>query len=346
MTDVAPIRFGILGAANIARSFIRGVAGSATARVDAVASRDGEKGAAFATEMGVPRSHGSYEALLADPAIDAIYVPLPNDMHAEWVIRALQAGKHVLCEKPLAMTVEEARSMFAVAKACGVHLAEAYPYMSQPQTLRMAELIAEGAIGRVQMVTGAFSFSLVTPKGAPLGDPANIRLDPARGGGALLDAGTYAMSFVSLVLKERPTRVLALAKYSESDVDQTIAATLDFASGAMAQITCSFARAGYRHAVVIGEEGVIETSYSNHAPQPDGLSLRIRRTRAQIAPFETLAVDGGDGFRLEAESFVEMIRKGPAHWNGASEACSIDTVLALQAIAESGRSGGWVDLRA
>ncbi|MDE2575644.1 MAG: Gfo/Idh/MocA family oxidoreductase [Rhodospirillales bacterium] len=346
MPDFAPVRYGILGAANIARQFTRGLAGSSVATVDAVASRGGEKAAAFAAELGIPRSHASYEALLADPAIEAIYIPLPNTMHAEWAIRAADAGKHVLCEKPLAMGGAEARAMFAAASAAGVHLVEAYPYMSQPQTLRLRALLGEGALGRIQLVSAAFGFAIVTPDGAPTGDPTNIRLDPARGGGALLDAGTYAMSMVRIAAGERPTRVLATARWTQTKVDQTVAATLIFPSGAIGQLTCSLATSGHRHAVVIGERGVVETSFSNHAPPEGGLSLRVKRGIPGTIPFETEDVPAGDGFRAEGESFARMVRLGAAHWNGASAAESIDTALALEAIAASARSGDWVEIAA
>ena len=344
MTEFAPVRYGVLGAANIARSFTRGLAGSTVATVAAVASRGADKAAAFAAELGIPRAHASYEALLADPEIDAIYVPLPNDMNATWVVRAAAAGKHVLCEKPWAMTAEEAAAMFAAGRQHNVHVAEAYPYMSQPQTLRLREILAEGSLGRVQIVTAAFGFGIVSPDGDGLVDPANIRLDPARGGGALLDAGTYAMSFVRLAAGARPTRALATARYTKSGVDQTVAATLEFPNGVVGQVTCSMSTAFHRHAVVIGEKGVVETNYSNHAPASGNLSLRIKRGVPGTVPFETEEVAGGDGFRAEAESFARMIRLGKQHWNGATEAESIDTVMALHAIAESARSGGWVDL--
>ena len=149
----APVRFGILGAANIARQFTRGVAGSAVATVAAVASRGADKAAAFAAELAIPRHHASYEALLADPAIDAIYIPLPNDLHCDWAIRCAEAGKHVLCEKPLAMDAGQARVMYDAARSHGVHLVEAYPYMSQPQTLRVRALLAEGTVGQIQLIT-------------------------------------------------------------------------------------------------------------------------------------------------------------------------------------------------
>ena len=346
MTDVAPVRFGILGAANIARAFTRGLAGSPLAAVAAVASRDKARAGAFAAGLGIPRAHGSYEALLADPEIDAVYIPLPNDLHAAWAIRAAEAGKHVLCEKPLAVGGEEARAMFAAARARGVCLAEAYPYMSQPQTLRLRELLAEGAIGRVQTVTAAFGFALCTPEGLPLGDPANIRLDPARGGGALLDAGTYAMSLIRLAVGEGPARVHATARSTRSGVDLTVAATLEFPGGVIAQLSCSMATATHRHAVITGERGVIETSYSNHAPVDGTLSLRVRRGTPGTTPFETIELPGGDGFLAEAEAFARMVRLGPQHWNGATEAESVDTALALQAIAASARSGAWVEIGA
>jgi predicted dehydrogenase len=339
-----PLRYGILGAANIARAFIKGVADSPLARVVAVASRGAEKAAAFAAECGIPRALGSYEALLADAEVEAVYIPLPNDMHAEWAIRAAEAGKHVLCEKPLTLTGAEARAMFAAARAHGVCLAEAYPYMSQPQTLRLRALLAEGVVGRVEWVTAAMGFRIVTADGAPLVDPANIRLAPERGGGALLDAGTYAMSMVRLLVGERPARAWATARYTQSGVDQTVAATLTFPGGATAEMSCSLATASHRYAIVAGEAGAVRTDFSNHAPPAGVLTLDVKRGAAFQVPFETEQVPGGDGFRAEADSFARMVRLGAAHWNGASEAESIDTVLALQAIAASARRGGWVDV--
>ncbi len=177
------LRLGILSAANIARSFTLGCAGSDLVAISCVASRDEAKAAAFAAECGIPRHHGSYEALLADPGIEAVYIPLPNDMHATWAIRAAAAGKHVLCEKPLAVSTGEARAMFAAARKHGVHLVEAYPYMAQPQTERLRGLLLEGAIGRVQTIHAAFGFGILSPEGEPLVDAANIRLNPSRGGG-------------------------------------------------------------------------------------------------------------------------------------------------------------------
>ena len=345
MSDFVPIRYGILGAANIARLFTKGVAGSSLARVAAVASRGAEKARTFAGELGIPRAHDSYAALLADPDIDAIYIPLPNDLHAEWAMRAAAAGKHVLCEKPLCMSAQQAREMFAAARKHGVHLVEAYPYMSQRQTLRLRELLRAGAIGRVQMVTSSFGFGIVTPDGEPKVDPSNIRLIPERGGGALLDAGSYSMSLARLAVGERPTRVLATQRSTRTGVNQTVAAILEFPGGAIAQVSCSMSTAFHRHAIIIGDAGVIETSYSNHAPAGGGsLSLRIKRGVPNTVPFETEELPAGDGFRAEAESFARMLRLGAAEWNGASEAESIDTAISLDAIAASASAAMWVSI--
>lgn len=336
-----PVRFGVLGTANIARQFCAGLAGSDLAKVVAVASRDAAKAQSFAQACGVERSLPSYEALLADPEVEAVYIPLPNDMHAEWAIRACEAGKHVLCEKPLCMTAADARAMFAAASKAGVHMLEAYPYMSQPQTLQVREWIASGAIGKVQLVTTAFGFGLVTADGAPKADPNNIRLLPARGGGALRDAGSYSVSMARIAAGERPTRVQATQRMTQTGVDQTILATMEFPSGILAQIGCTIGAAFHRHAVIVGDEGVIETNYANHAAAGIAtLSLRIKRGVPGTIPFETVEVPAGDGFRAEAESFASLLRGGA--WNGASEAESIDTVLALEAIAASAPTGNWV----
>jgi D-xylose 1-dehydrogenase (NADP+, D-xylono-1,5-lactone-forming) len=182
MPESKTVRFGIMGAANIARKFAEGAALVEGVEVVALASRDAAKGRAFADEIGVERVHGSYEALLRDPGIDAVYIPLPNTLHAAWAVQAAEAGKHILCEKPLAITAAEARSMFAAARANDVRLVEAYPYRAQPQTLKVQELLAENAIGKLKTVYAAF--------GVTFTDLANIRLDPMRGGGALLDAGS------------------------------------------------------------------------------------------------------------------------------------------------------------
>ena len=244
MTESSPrrLRIGVLGAANIARLFVEGVRPSPKVAVTAVASRDVERARKFASATGIAHVHSTYAALLADPDIDAIYNPLPNSLHAEWSIRAANAGKHVLCEKPLATSASEVRAMFEAATRNGVYLAEAYPYRAQPQTLKLRELLKENAIGRLQLIQAAFGF--------PLSDASNIRLNPVLAGGSLMDAGCYPVSLVRTIAGERPNRVHAVARWSESGVDRTLVATIEFASGLLAQISCSFATARHRHAFV------------------------------------------------------------------------------------------------
>jgi len=341
MTSTEPVRYGILGAANIARMFTKGVAGSTLATVAAVASRDAAKAATFAKETGIPRHHASYEAILADPRIEAVYIPLPNDLHAEWAIKAAAAGKHVLCEKPIAVGEADARAMFDAARKHGVHLAEAYPYMSQPQTLRLRALLAGGEIGKVQTVSAAFGFGIVSPDGDPLVDPANIRLRPDRAGGALLDAGTYAVSLTRIAAGERPVRAFATARWTKAGVDQTVTALLEYPSGLVAQVSTSMSASFHRQALIVGSQGAVETGYSNHAPASGLLTLRVKRGVPNTIPFATEEMQGADGFRLEAESFARQIRTGSG-WNGASQVESLDIAAALAAIAESARKGGWI----
>lgn len=170
----------------------------------AVASRDLAKAEAFARECGIGRALGSYEALLADSDIDAIYNPLPNTLHAEWSIRAAEAGKHVLCEKPLATSAADARAMFATARRHRVHLVEGYPYFAQPRTLKLREQIAAGTIGKTKLISATF--------GVPFSDTGNIRLMHDLGRGALLDAGSYSLSLMRVIAGARPRRVNAAAQ--------------------------------------------------------------------------------------------------------------------------------------
>jgi xylose dehydrogenase (NAD/NADP) len=331
MADTSPLRIGVLGAAAIARAFIAGVAPSRTVKVTAVASRDLAKAERFAKDTGIARALGSYEALLADPAIDAVYNPLPNTLHAEWSIRAADAGKHVLCEKPLAMNEAEAVAMFAAARRHKVHLVEAYPYRAQPQTQKLAELVAAGAIGRIRLIRASFGVNFT--------DPSNIRLKPDVGGGALLDAGSYAVSLVRLVAGARPERVSAVAQWTETGVDNSTVATLEFAGGLLAQVSCSFATGYHRHALVSGDAGTIETTYLNHPPVGGPPTVHVRRGTKVTDAIETIEVAGGNGFLAEAESFRALVAHGPAHWTGATPEESVDIAATLEAILSSARSG-------
>lgn len=327
----------MLGAANIGRAFTNGCRPSAVVEVSAVASRTLDKAKAFAQELGIPRALGSYEALLADPAIDVIYNPLPNALHAEWTIRAAEAGKHILCEKPLAMDAAEARAMFAAAARHRVVLREAYPYMAQQQTAILRGWLREGAVGTLRLIRSNFSVLFT--------DPANIRLIPELGGGALYDAGSYAVSLVRLAAGQRPRRVHAVAQLAPNGVDLTTVAHLEFAGGLLAQVSCSFASAFHRQASIGGDKGVIETNYLNHPPIGGPAVLNIRRGVPGTVPMESVPVPDGNGFLLEAESFAALLRDGDRAWSGATPEESIDIMLTLDAIRASAKAGGdWVQV--
>ena len=330
------LRIGILGAANIARLFVAGVRPSLKVAVTAIASRDGERARKFAAETGIAQTYSTYEALLADPEIDAIYNPLPNNLHAEWSIRAANAGKHVLCEKPLATSATEARAMFEAAARNGVQLAEAYPYRAQPQTLKLRELLKENAVGRLQLIQASFGF--------PLTDASNIRLNPALAGGALMDAGCYPVSLVRTIAGERPKRVHAMARWDASGVDRTLVASMEFSSGLLAQVSCSFATARHRHAFVAGDSGVIRTTYFNDTSAALPPVIEIRRGPGLDAKQESIETAATNGFLAEAEAFHDLVIQGRDHWQGASEEESIDIALTLEALAASARRGVPIDV--
>ena len=344
MASSAPLRIGVLGCANIARQFIRDVRPSAAVRIEVVASRDAAKAAAFAAETGVGRWHASYEALLADPAVDAVYIPLPNSMHAEWAIAAAQAGKHVLCEKPLALGLAEARAMFDAARRHGVMLLEAYPYWFQPQTGDLVALLADGAIGEVRSVQASFGFTVPNPQ-------VNIRMKPDLGGGALLDAGSYTASLIRLAMGEAPLRVQADANWSAGGpadgVDISLMATLHFSGGRRAQMACAMDVANHRRATIMGTQGAIETEFLNHTSEQAGghpwgylpSQMRLRRGVPNSIPFETIRSATGSGFRFCAEAFARVVSARDQAAIDRAAAASLDIAATLEAVARSARSG-------
>ncbi len=330
-TSQVPLRIGVLGAARIARLFVEAVKPSSKIVVTAIASRDAERAAAFARDTGIPRVHPSYDALFADPEIDAVYVPLPNNLHAQWSIRAVEAGKHVLCEKPLAASAAEARAMFDAAKRNGVYLVEAYPYRAQPQTLKLRELLAAKAIGHVQLIQASFGF--------PLTDMANIRMDPTLAGGALMDAGSYPVSLVRTIAGAAPFRVHAMSRRAPSGVDATTLATMEFQDGVLAQISCSFSTVRHRHAFIAGDAGSIETTYYNDTSSAFPPLLEVRRGTGWDAAREVIETAAIAGFLAEAESFHDLVRGGWSHWTGATPEESVDIARTLDALATSSREG-------
>jgi len=317
------LSFGVLGTARIAEAFMYAARVSPRVQVTAIGSRDPERGRAFAERHGVSRVC-SYDDVLADPNVDAVYIPLPNSMHAAWAIAAARAGKHVLCEKPLAIDEAEATAMFGAAEASGVVLLEAFPYQFQPQTLDVVRRVAAGEIGEIRSIQASFGFTI-----ANLDD---IRFDPALAGGALMDAGCYPVSLIRLLCGCRPSRVTAVALRAASGVDATLAATLDYGR-CLAQISCSMGTAVHRRAVIAGTAGVIETDYQNNTNGFAAPVNLVKHGTDWSADFAAVPVPREDGFCLELEAFVDLIadRAGLA----AYRAASLDNAWTLAAIRDA-----------
>jgi predicted dehydrogenase/GNAT superfamily N-acetyltransferase len=342
MQHTRPLRLGILGCARIAHAFARDVGPSPHVQLVAVASRSADKARAFAKQFGIERAHASYEALLADDGIDAVYNPLPNSLHAPWTIEAVRRGKHVLCEKPLAPTRAQALAMFDAAWARGVFVLEAYPYWFQPRTAALLELLRES--GPVRSMQACFGFTMAS-------GTDNIRWNPVLGGGALLDAGSYPVSLTRLVMGQAPRRVWAQSRWAERGVDVSTLATLEFDGGRHAQIACAMDVASVRRAVIATERATIETDYLNHtgdagarAASHSPGSLRVRRGVAATVPFEDVVAPSGSGFRFAAEAFAAKVAaRDTAAFERAARA-SIDIATTLEAIAWSAREQRPVDM--
>jgi predicted dehydrogenase len=312
--------------------------------IQAVASRDLSKAHQFAQTFGIVRAHGSYEALLADSALDAVYIPLPNSMHAEWAIRALQAGKHVLCEKPLALNLGEVTRMFDVARQQGLMLLESYPYWFQPQTRDLLACLSHDKIGEVRSMQASFGFTLGNPD-------HNIRMKPDLGGGALLDAGSYPLSLIRLVMGCAPERVMAHANWATTGVDINMMATLFYADGRRAQMSCAMDTANHRRATIMGSHGTVETEYLNHTSNSHTHAwgylpsqLRVRQGIANSVPFQEIPSATGSGFRFAAEAFAQVVRDGDMAAVERAAAASHDIAATLDAIQTSARTGQIVAL--
>jgi len=290
------LRWGLLGTARINRRLIPALRAPSGNRLVAVASRNAARAAEYAAEWGIDRAYGSYGALLADPEIDVVYVPLPNHLHAEWTVRAARAGKHVLCEKPLALTVDEVDAMAAAAREAGVVVTEGFVYRHQPQTLKVKELVDGGAIGSVRFVRGTFSFTLDRPD--------DIRLRPEWGGGCLWDVGCYPLSFTRFVLGEEPAEVVGTQILGPSGVDETFAGQMLFPGGVLAQVDAGFRSSPRTALEIAGTEGTILV---RQPWRPEGLPICLTRG----GETEEIAAGGGeDRFLLEIEDLSESVRAG------------------------------------
>jgi predicted dehydrogenase len=291
------VRWGILGCAGIAeKAFIPAVLGSSNGALAAIAARDENRARAWASRFGFARAHPTYRELVEDPAVDAIYNPLPNDLHAEWSIRAMRAGKHVLCEKPMALDAPEVQTMIQAAGTHGVLLAEGFMYKFHPQIDKSLELIRGGRIGEVRSVHSALTFRFER-------DGANYRWSPAMGGGALYDVGCYTISIARLVFGAEPVSAFARARLDPATgVDLTAAALLEFPGGRFAQCDASFEAQFQSLLLAVGTEGTLRLERAFSAKDFD-IAIEVVRGGGK----ESIPVPKADMFRLMVEHFGDAI---------------------------------------
>ena len=286
------VNWGILSTADINRKVIPGARASDKVDLVAVASRDQARADAYAREWEIPRAYGSYEALLADPEVEAIYISLPNTLHAEWSIKALDAGKHVLCEKPFSRHPEEVAASFDAAERNGRLLSEAFMYRHNPQTKKLAELVRDGAIGELRLIRSAFSYGLY--------EESNIRLRTDVEGGALMDVGCYNVSG-SRLLGGEPERVWGEAWYGPSGTDWVFTGTLRFPGDVVATFDCGTALWDRDDLEVIGSEGSLFLDDPWHCNVP---VIEVRRDDG----LERIELEPVDSYRLELENLSDAIR--------------------------------------
>ena len=320
------VKWGIVSTADINRKMIPGAHASAKVDLVGVASRERARAEAYAREWEIPRAYGSYEDLLADPEIEAVYISLPNTLHAEWSIKALEAGKHVLCEKPFTRHPEEVDAAFDAAERCGRLLTEAFMYRHNPQTAKLVELVRDGTIGEVRLIRSAFSYALY--------DEENIRLRTDVEGGALMDVGCYNVSG-SRLLGGEPERVWGEAWYGPSGTDWVFNGTLRFPGDVLATFDCATALAERDELEAIGGEGSLFLDDPWHCVHP---VIELRRG----GDVERIELEHVDSYRLELENLSDAIRGEAELLLGREDA--LGQAKALEALHRSATTAAPVSL--
>lgn len=296
------LRWGIIGCAGIAkRAVIPGIQNSKTGEVVAIASRDSEKAKETAESLGIPVSYGSYEAILEDPQIDAVYIPLPNHLHKEWTIRAAQAGKHVLCEKPIALTAQEAAEMAEACDQAGVVLAEAFMYRHHPRYEQIKAIIDSGEIGQIRGIHGAFTFNNAK-------DSKNVRYRKEWGGGSIYDVGCYPISAARLILGQEPEAVTVQALFSpeHGDVDMMASGLIEFPGAVSLTFDCAMWAAFRNTLEILGTDGRIEIP-SAFMTKGEGVGNYIVHSPNGRREVE---VEEYNQYSLQADDFAASVRGG------------------------------------
>ena len=317
------LQWGLLSTARINRALIRPLRASDRNGLLAVASRTSESAESYAREWKIPRAYGSYDALLADPEIDVVYNPLPNHLHAEWTVKALAAGKHVLCEKPLALSVEEVDAIRDAAQKYGRLVAEAFMYRHHPQTLMVQERVKSGSIGDLKFIRGGFSFFL--------NREGDVRLDPAMGGGSIWDVGCYPISYARAIVGAAPLEVFGWQVLGPTGVDMTFLGQMRFAGDVYAQFDSSFAVPLRTFMEIVGSEGTIQVPHP-FKPETDEIIYLTRGDRT-----ETIRVEGQELYIGEVEDMADAILLGRAPRISLED--SRANVAVIRALLESARSG-------
>jgi D-xylose 1-dehydrogenase (NADP+, D-xylono-1,5-lactone-forming) len=326
MSGSGPLRWGFLSTARINRRLLDAAEKSDRAEIVAVASRERDRAEAYASEHGIERAHGSYESLLEDPDVDAVYISLPNALHVEWSVRALAAGKHVLCEKPLTRNPQEAEDAFDAAERAGRVLMEAFMWRHSPQTAKLMQLVQGGVIGELQLVRATFSF--------PVEGRRNIRLDPELEGGALMDVGTYCVSAARLLGGE-PERVYGEQVIGDSGVDLLFSGVMRFPRGVIALIDAGMELPRRDGLEAVGTEGSLVI------PDPwlaRRLVLHLGRGDAR----EEIALPPADPYRLELDNMWDAIRGEGEPLLGREDA--VGQARSLEALYRSADQGRPVEL--
>jgi D-xylose 1-dehydrogenase (NADP+, D-xylono-1,5-lactone-forming) len=257
MANRIPLRWGLLGTARINRAVIPPIRSSKRSQLIAVASRDAQKASEYALTYGIPRFYSSYEDLLADPDIDIVYTSLPNSLHAEWSMKAMHMGKHVLCEKPITTSTQDLDALTDISRATGRIITEAYMYRHHPQTLLVKELVDTGEIGMLQLIQGSFCYRNTRA--------SDIRIDPLLGGGSLWDVGCYPIGYANFITGETPTEVFGHQVTSPAGIDLLYAGQLSYRSGAICQFDCSFISESKSVIELTGDKGRL-TVYEPYKP--------------------------------------------------------------------------------
>ena len=332
------LKWGILGNANIARvCVIPAIQKSANGRVHALASRSPDAAGQVADDHKIPRIYHGYHELLSDPEIQIVYIPLPNHLHHPWTLKALKAGKHVMCEKPLACNADQARDMADAARESGLLLMEAFMYRFHPRSQRIKEMVVKGSIGAPCLLRSAFCFHMDDHL---LSAGEGARLKPEMGGGALLDVGSYCVSVARWLFGQEPTRVQGQAVYHPGGVDIHFVGSLRFAGDGLATLEASFISALQQTFTVVGSTAAIELPHNAFVPWEKDATFIVRaKDEAQGTEH---VVPGADEYRLMVEHFADAV-SGRTPLAYAPED-SVLNMKVLDALAQAARSGSTIDL--